>query len=45
MGLGENPVESEHSSDENPEDDDDSGEEDSAASEEEIDEVNSRILR
>lgn len=41
VGLGENPEESDNSSDENPEDDDDSGEEDSDASEEEeINEVN-----
>lgn len=40
VGLGENPEESDNSSDENPEEDDDSGEEDSEASEEEINEVN-----
>lgn len=39
VGLGENPDESDNSSDENLEDDDDSGEEDSEASEEEINEV------
>ncbi|CAK6956784.1 protein BCCIP homolog [Scomber scombrus] len=39
VGLGENPEESENSSDENPEDDGDSGEEDSEASEEEINEL------
>ncbi|XP_029383655.1 protein BCCIP homolog [Echeneis naucrates] len=38
VGLGENPEESENSSDENPEEGDDSGEEDSEASEEEINE-------
>lgn len=38
VGLGENPEESENSSDENPEEED-SGEEDSDASEEEINEV------
>ncbi|XP_075999735.1 protein BCCIP homolog [Genypterus blacodes] len=38
VGLGENPEESEHSSDENPEDDEDSLEDDSEASEEEINE-------
>ncbi|KAF7661477.1 hypothetical protein LDENG_00260910 [Lucifuga dentata] len=38
MGLGENPEELEHSSDENTEDDDDFEEEDSEASEEEINE-------
>lgn len=42
VGLGENPQESEHSSDENPEDEDDSGEEDSEASDEEINEVTER---
>lgn len=39
VGLGENPEESENSSDENPEEEDDSGEGDSDASEEEINEV------
>lgn len=41
VGLGENPEESENSSDENAEEEeeDDSGEEDSDASEEEINEV------
>lgn len=39
VGLGENPEESENSSDENPEDDDDSEGEGSEASEEEINEV------
>lgn len=39
VGLGENPDESDNSSDENPEEDEDSGEEDSEASEEEINEV------
>lgn len=40
MGLGENPAESDNSSDDNPErDDDDSGEEDSEGSDEEINEV------
>uniref|UniRef100_A0A673CSE5 Protein BCCIP homolog n=1 Tax=Sphaeramia orbicularis TaxID=375764 RepID=A0A673CSE5_9TELE len=38
VGLGENPEESDNSSDEDLEDDDDSGEEDSEASEEEINE-------
>ncbi|XP_075889555.1 protein BCCIP homolog [Nelusetta ayraudi] len=38
VGLGENPKESEDSSDENPEEEDDSGEEDSEDSEEEINE-------
>ncbi|XP_078135554.1 protein BCCIP homolog [Sander vitreus] len=38
VGLGENPEESDNSSDENPEKDDDSGEEDSEDSEEEINE-------
>ncbi|XP_020500383.2 protein BCCIP homolog [Labrus bergylta] len=38
IGLGENPADSDDSSDENPEDDDESGEEDSEASEEEINE-------
>ncbi|XP_044193048.1 protein BCCIP homolog [Thunnus albacares] len=38
VGLGENPEESDNSSDLNPEDDDDSGEDDSEASEEEINE-------
>lgn len=44
VGLGENPEESENSSDEGLEDDDDSGEEDSEASEEEINEVNNQIF-
>lgn len=39
MGLGENPEESENSSEENPEDEDESGEDDSHASEDEINEV------
>lgn len=39
VGLGENPEESENSSDENPEEEEDSGEEDSDASDEEINEV------
>ncbi|XP_054593306.1 protein BCCIP homolog [Nothobranchius furzeri] len=38
VGLGENPEESDNSSDESPEDDGESGEDDSEASEEEIDE-------
>ncbi|XP_026170986.1 protein BCCIP homolog [Mastacembelus armatus] len=38
VGLGENPEESEKSSDENPEEDDDSGDEDSDASEEQLNE-------
>lgn len=43
VGLGENPQESEHSSDEDPEEEEeDSGEEDSEASEEEINEVTER---
>lgn len=42
VGLGENPKESEDSSDENPEEEDDSGEEDSEDSEEEINEVKDR---
>ncbi|MEQ2191819.1 hypothetical protein XENOCAPTIV_002928 [Xenoophorus captivus] len=40
VGLGENPEESEHSSDENPEDDDESAEDDS---DEEINEVKHKI--
>ena len=39
VGLGENPEESDNSSDESPEEGDDSGEEDSEASDEEINEV------
>lgn len=39
VGLGENPEDSENSSDDNLEEEDDSGEEDSEASEEEINEV------
>lgn len=39
VGLGENPENSDDSSDDIPEDEDDSGEEDSEASEEEINEV------
>lgn len=42
VGLGENPQESEDSSEENPEEEDDSGEEDSEDSEEEINEVKDR---
>lgn len=44
VGLGENPEESENSSDENPEEDDDSGEEDSDASEEQINEVHGQTV-
>lgn len=39
VGLGENPEDSDNSSDDNLEEDDDSGEEDSEASEEDINEV------
>lgn len=42
VGLGENPQESEDSSEENPEEEDDSGEEDSEDSDEEINEVKDR---
>lgn len=42
VGLGENPQESEDSSEENPEGEDDSGEEDSEDSDEEINEVKDR---
>lgn len=42
MGLGENPQESDDSSEENQEEEDDSGEEDSGDSDEEINEVKSR---
>lgn len=42
VGLGENPQESEDSSEDNPEEDDDSGEEDSEDSDEEINEVQGR---
>lgn len=45
VGLGENPEESENSSDETPEEDDDSGEEDSDASEEQINEVTGQNVR
>lgn len=42
VGLGENPQESDDSSEENQEEEDDSGEEDSGDSDEEINEVKSR---
>lgn len=43
VGLGENPQDSEDSSEDNPEEEDDSGEEDSEDSDEEINEVKGRI--
>lgn len=42
VGLGENPEDSDNTSDDNLEEDDDSGEEDSEGSEEDINEVNTQ---
>lgn len=44
VGLGENPDDSDNSSDENPEEDDGSEEEDSDASEEQINEVQRKFV-